>query len=63
MRSIFLTFMLAAVAGAQPRSLGPEVGSRIPAFSASDQRGVVQNLETLKGPKGVMLVFFRSADW
>ena len=29
----------------------------------NDQFGHVQNLETLKGPKGTVLLFFRSADW
>jgi hypothetical protein len=62
-RGIFLSFLFAAVTLAQTGSLGPGVGSRIPDFSAPDQHGVVQNLETLKGPKGLMLVFFRSADW
>lgn len=36
---------------------------RIPAFELSDQHGKRQTLESLRGPKGLMLVFFRSADW
>jgi hypothetical protein len=42
---------------------GPAVGERIPAFQATDQSGQVQTLETVRGPKGALLVFFRSADW
>jgi hypothetical protein len=42
---------------------GPEVGQPIPAFSASDQQGRTQTLQSIMGPKGAMLVFFRSADW
>jgi len=44
-------------------SIGLEVGQRAPEFSARDQFGREQNLETLKGPKGTVLLFFRSADW
>jgi hypothetical protein len=44
-------------------AIGLEVGSNAPAFSAPDQFGVEQNLGTLKGPKGTVLLFFRSADW
>jgi hypothetical protein len=42
---------------------GPPVGGRIPDFSAPDQNGTAQSLKTIAGPKGAMLVFYRSADW
>ncbi len=42
---------------------GPQVGSKAPDFKAVDQDGRIQNLETISGPKGAILVFFRSADW
>jgi hypothetical protein len=44
-------------------SIGLEVGQRAPAFSAQDQFGREQSLDTLKGPNGTVLLFFRSADW
>ena len=44
-------------------SIGLEVGQKAPEFSARDQFGGEQTLETLKGPKGTILLFFRSADW
>ncbi len=44
-------------------SIGLEVGQKAPDFSARDQFGRLQTLETLKGPKGTVLLFFRSADW
>jgi hypothetical protein len=44
-------------------SIGLAVGQKAPAFSARDQFGRQQTLETLKGPKGTILLFFRSADW
>jgi len=47
----------------QNMKTGPEVGARIPAFELEDQSGKRQSLATLAGPKGLMLVFVRSADW
>ena len=44
-------------------SIGLAVGQKAPAFSARDQFGKLQTLESLKGPKGTVLLFFRSADW
>ena len=44
-------------------SIGLEVGQKAPDFSARDQFGKQRTLETLKGPKGTVLLFFRSADW
>ena len=43
--------------------LGPQVGQRIPEFSLKDQSDKVWTRQTVMGPKGAMLVFFRSADW
>ena len=44
-------------------SIGLAVGQKAPAFSARDQFGRVQTLDTLKGTNGTVLLFFRSADW
>ena len=43
--------------------LGPQVGERVPDFSLKDQHGKLRTLESVMGPKGAMIVFFRSADW
>jgi hypothetical protein len=43
--------------------IGLAVGQKAPPFSAADQFGTTQTLDTLKGPKGTVLLFFRSADW
>jgi len=43
--------------------LGPQVGQQVPDFSLKDQAGTTRNLNSIMGPKGAMLVFFRSADW
>ena len=55
--------MLGAVLLAGAVSTGPEVGAKIPDFSLPDQSGQTRNFAALKGPKGLVLVFFRSADW
>jgi len=44
-------------------SIGLAVGEKAPAFSLHDQNGRTQTLDTLKGPNGAVLLFFRSADW
>jgi hypothetical protein len=42
---------------------GPEHGERIPDFSLPDQDGVLRSVGNLAGPNGLLLVFYRSADW
>ncbi len=50
-----------ARANQEPGGLQPGVSA--PSFSLRDQTGKKQNLATLSGPKGLLLLFFRSADW
>ena len=54
-----LLIMLAAVA----LKTGPEIGARIPDFEGADQNGKQQTFASLRGPKGLVLMFVRSADW
>ncbi|HTW87130.1 MAG TPA: hypothetical protein VMD75_03900 [Candidatus Binataceae bacterium] len=42
---------------------GPEVGQPVPAFALPDQDGKSRALGDLSGPNGLLLVFYRSADW
>jgi peroxiredoxin len=58
---IWLGFLLAIIAVAA--ATGPDVGTAIPNFSLPDQNGNIRTLKSLMGPDGLMLVFFRSADW
>lgn len=46
-----------------PATLGPAVGQPIPSFEAQDQDGRRREFASLAGPNGLVLVFFRSADW
>lgn len=63
-RRLLSSFLLAGamLLGATP-DLGPAIGARIPKFSLADQSGKQQTFDSIKGPKGAVLVFFRSADW
>ena len=42
---------------------GPKVGTNAPMLEAEDQAGKTQTLSSLKGPKGLLVVFNRSVDW
>jgi hypothetical protein len=44
-------------------SVGLEIGQQAPTFALSDQFGHKQSNETLRGSKGTVVLFFRSADW
>jgi len=63
-----LAILLALALQAAPASvdvdrIGPQVGQTVPDFELRDQTGVPRTLSSLAGPKGTMLVFYRSADW
>jgi hypothetical protein len=60
-RVLALSLFALASWGAVPT--GPAVGSVAPEFSAPDQTGTTQTLKSVMGPRGALLVFFRSADW
>jgi hypothetical protein len=55
--------VLSAADTPDPQTLGPKVGERVPEFSLTDQHGAARSLKSTFGPKGAVLVFFRSADW
>jgi hypothetical protein len=42
---------------------GPAVGNPIPAFETIDHTGRKQTFASLRGEKGLVLLFIRSADW
>lgn len=44
-------------------SIGLKIGQPAPAFALADQFGHEQSNESLKGSKGTVILFFRSADW
>ena len=56
-----LTLLWLALASALAQDLVP--GSRIPNFEAPDQNGNLRTFESIRGPKGAILLFHRSADW
>jgi peroxiredoxin len=55
---------LSAAPAAWAAEFGPVVGAKAPAFGAlADQEGVIRNLADLAGPRGTVLMFYRSAGW
>ena len=69
-RMILLLVLASGAAGTQSQApavdtsrIGPQVGAVVPAVDGVDQFGNHRALSTIYGPKGAMLVFFRSADW
>ena len=43
--------------------IGPQVGQAVPPIDGVDQFGKRQTLASAAGPRGTMVVFFRSSDW
>lgn len=68
-RVLLVAAALGAAVSAQPAqtvdvtALGPQVGQKAIGFQLPDQHGRRQSLASVAGPKGTMLVFFRSSDW
>lgn len=58
-----LSASLVIAAASGPQSAGPQVGDPLPAFDLPDQNGRRQSLATLARQNGLVVVFFRSADW
>ena len=58
-----LLFASPWLAGAQTPTAGPERGAVVPEFEAVDQSGQSRGFEDLTGENGLLLLFFRSADW
>ncbi len=55
---LFLISVLAA-----QRQVPLKVGERIPEFQAVDQYGKERRFSDLVGTKGLVLFFYKSADW
>lgn len=61
--SLLILALQAAPVRPDPMTLGPGVGQMLPAFEAKDSTGAARTFDSLKGPNGLVLIFFRSADW
>ncbi len=58
-----ISALLAIALAAGTDQPGPKVGEALPAFTLSDHTGTPRDFASLSGPKGLVLVFYRSADW
>jgi len=68
MLAILFVLMLTPLAAQEIRAADApgsrlRVGARIPELAGVDQLGKHQNFESLKERNGLVLLFFRSADW
>ena len=63
MRALFVGAALCGLAAAAAIPTGPDVGQPVPDFRLADQNGTEHTLHSILGPKGALLVFYRSADW
>lgn len=52
-----------SIVNLQARDYGPPIGSRMPNFNLPDQDGKAHTLKSVLGPKGAVILVFRSADW
>jgi hypothetical protein len=67
-KSLLVAFALTILSAQAPgpidtSRIGPQVGQAVPAIDGIDQFGKRVTLASSAGPRGTMLVFFRSADW
>lgn len=68
-KSIQANFLLCVLAfgavgiEAHASDTGLQPGATAPAFQLNDQDGKPQTLESLAGPRGLLVLFSRSADW
>jgi peroxiredoxin len=60
---LLATLTLIWAAPALAFDVGPPVGTKIPAFHATDASGKPATLASISGKNGVVLLFFRSAKW
>jgi hypothetical protein len=58
-----VTTMALFSAPAEDFDPGLRVGESLPPFRFPDQSGMLHDFNSLTGPKGLSLLFFRSADW
>ncbi len=59
--AVFLILPVNAQTRSRPAPL--KVGEHIPGFHAIDQFGKERRFGDLTGPKGLVIFFFKSADW
>lgn len=60
---LLLGISLSGHAAPKMINVGPKVTDMAPALSALNSNGQPTNIQQLQGDKGLVLVFFRSADW
>ena len=64
-KSLAVALAVAAMSGhaAYQDDWGPPLGATLPAVAAADQTGAERDLASLTGEQGLLLFFYRSANW
>ncbi|MEM7350535.1 MAG: hypothetical protein AAF657_06995 [Acidobacteriota bacterium] len=63
-KGVLLSLLLVPLAtSVSALKTGPEVGTKIPDFTVQDQTGKARTFADLTGPEGLLLLFYRTADW
>ena len=64
-KTFAVALAVAAMSGhaAYQEDWGPPVGATLPAVAAEDQMGAERDLASLAGEQGLLLFFYRSANW
>jgi len=60
---LLIVFFFTHLTNAQQVNIGPNIGAKAPKIVALDKKGQAISREALQGEKGLILLFFRSADW
>jgi len=63
LKTAWILALLGLAAQSKGFDPGPGVGATIPPFVAPDQDGRPRSFADLTGPEGLVLLFYRSADW
>lgn len=58
-----LLLLVLQAADADAKASGPKPGEALPAFELEDQNGARRSFASLARENGLLLVFYRSADW
>ncbi len=61
--SILVILACARICTAGEKEIGLKVGENIPEFRLSDQSGKNLSFNDLCGSKGLVFIFYRSANW
>jgi len=63
MKTVIVVALALAIGQNPTFDAGIRINQKIPSFRLIDQNGATRDYNSIKGSKGAVLLFFRSADW